>query len=126
MDSCGKCAYAVRIYHEGKKTPYVRCFNEKHLERISKLRNGTVMKSTCMKACKEFIKEDDMNDRIRFANELREDLDKIKDKMPINSYRSILGQIRKGDLNAACVGITNMERKIARDERRQLNVKAEG
>ena len=40
----------------------------------------------------------------------------IKHKIPWQTYKTLIGQIRAGDLNGAEVGIGRLKRKIARKE----------
>ena len=40
----------------------------------------------------------------------------IKHKIPLQTYKTLIGQIRAGDLNGAEVGIGRLKRKIARRE----------
>lgn len=40
----------------------------------------------------------------------------IKHKIPWQTYKTLIGQIRAGDMNGAKVGIGRLKRKIARRE----------
>lgn len=45
---------------------------------------------------------------------LIQELNEIKEKIPLQTYRTIIGQMRSGDLNGATVGIDRLKRKLAR------------
>ena len=45
----------------------------------------------------------------------------LKRKIPIQTYRTIIGQIRAGDVNGAAVGINRLKVKIAREEAAYAN-----
>lgn len=52
---------------------------------------------------------------------LIKEVNTIKHKIPWQTYKSILGQIRKGDLDGAAVGIGRLKRRIARKEAAYAN-----
>lgn len=52
---------------------------------------------------------------------LMKELSTIKYKIPWPTYKTIIGQIRAGDLDGAKVGITRLKRKIAREEMRHAH-----
>lgn len=43
------------------------------------------------------------------------ELNIIKNKIPFNTYRTILGQIRAGDMGGATVGIDRLKRKLLKE-----------
>ena len=47
---------------------------------------------------------------------LIKEVNMIKHKIPWQTYKSLIGQIRAGDLNGAEVGIGRLKRRIARKE----------
>ncbi len=48
-------------------------------------------------------------------NEMMRELNTIKHKIPWQTYRTIIGQMRAGDLGGATVGIERLKRRIARE-----------
>lgn len=48
--------------------------------------------------------------------ELRMEVDTLKNRIPIQTYRALLGQIRAGDLHGAEIGLMRLRRKLARKE----------
>lgn len=48
--------------------------------------------------------------------ELRMEVETLKNKIPIQTYRALLGQIRAGDLHGAEIGIMRLKRRLARKE----------
>jgi hypothetical protein len=49
-------------------------------------------------------------------NEVIKELNTIKSKIPQQTYRTIIGQVRAGDLGGATVGINRLKAKLAREE----------
>lgn len=49
--------------------------------------------------------------------EIFNELEKLKPDTPINTYRTILGQIKAGDVAGAKVGIERIKRRLAKGER---------
>ena len=47
---------------------------------------------------------------------LIKEVNMIKHKIPWQTYKTLIGQIRAGDLNGAEVGICRLKRRIARKE----------
>ena len=47
---------------------------------------------------------------------LMKELNRIKHKIPWQTYKTIIGQMKSGDINGAEVGISRLKRKIAREE----------
>lgn len=47
-------------------------------------------------------------------NELKKELENIRHKIPYNTYRTILGQIKAGHVDAAKVGIERIKRREAK------------
>ncbi len=47
------------------------------------------------------------------------DLETLKWKIPHQTYRTIVGQIKAGDIGGATVGIERLKRRIAREEARR-------
>lgn len=43
------------------------------------------------------------------------ELNIIKTKIPVNTYRTILGQIQAGDLGGATVGINRLKKKFLKE-----------
>lgn len=52
-------------------------------------------------------------------NEVIKELNAIKARIPRQTYRTIIGQVRAGDLGGATVGIERLKRKLERED--QLN-----
>lgn len=50
-------------------------------------------------------------------NELIKDLNIIKPYIPQNTYRTIQGQIKAGDVNGARVGVERMKKKLSAKEK---------
>lgn len=46
--------------------------------------------------------------------EILQELNNIKIRLPINTYKTMLGQIRAGDLSGVSIGIERLKRKIAK------------
>ena len=44
------------------------------------------------------------------------DLESLKWKIPHQTYRTIIGQIKAGDIGGASIGIERLKRRIAREE----------
>ena len=44
------------------------------------------------------------------------ELNGIKHRIPLQTYRTIIGQMHAGDLGGATVGIERLKRRIAREE----------
>ena len=53
--------------------------------------------------------------------ELRMEVETLKNKIPIQTYRALLGQIRAGDLNGAEIGIMRLRKRLARKEAAYAN-----
>lgn len=66
-----------------------------------------------MSAC--FIKKIKLEEKQMESMLIRE-LNSIKPRIPINTYRTIIGQIRTGDLGGATVGINRLKSKLSREE----------
>lgn len=49
-------------------------------------------------------------------NELMRELNAIKPRIPQQTYRTIIGQMRAGDMGGATVGINRLKNKLAREE----------
>ena len=49
-------------------------------------------------------------------NEAIKELNTIKARIPQQTYRTIIGQMRAGDLGGATVGINRLKAKLAREE----------
>lgn len=49
------------------------------------------------------------------------ELKNIRRKIPVQTYRTIIGQIRAGDVNGAEVGIGRLKVRIAREEAAYAN-----
>lgn len=47
------------------------------------------------------------------------DLETLKWKIPHQTYRTIIGQIKAGDVGGATVGVERLKRRIAREEARK-------
>ena len=50
-------------------------------------------------------------------NELIKDLNTIKPYISQNTYRTVQGQIKAGDVNGASVGVERMKKKISAKEK---------
>lgn len=53
--------------------------------------------------------------------ELVREVEALKDKIHIQTYRSLLGQIRVGDLDGAKTGLTRLKWKLRRREAENAN-----
>jgi len=51
-------------------------------------------------------------------NELKKELESIKNYIPINTYRTILGQMKAGQIEAARVGIERIKKRMEGGKRR--------
>lgn len=49
---------------------------------------------------------------------LMKEVEAIKHKIPWQTYKTIIGQIRAGDVKGAAIGIERLKRRIAREEDR--------
>lgn len=49
-------------------------------------------------------------------NEAMERLEKLKGKIKPNTYRTIIGQIKAGNVEQALVGIGRLERRVAKTD----------
>ena len=49
-------------------------------------------------------------------NEAIRELNAIKARIPQQTYRTIVGQMRAGDLGGATVGINRVKKKLARED----------
>ena len=49
-------------------------------------------------------------------NEVIRELNTIKSRIPQQTYRTIIGQLRAGDLGGATVGIERLKRRIAKED----------
>ena len=49
-------------------------------------------------------------------NEAIKELNAIKARIPQQTYRTIIGQMRDGDLGGATVGIERLKKKLARED----------
>lgn len=47
--------------------------------------------------------------------QLMKELDTIKDRIPRQTYLTIIGQMRAGDLGGATVGIGRLKKRIAKE-----------
>ena len=52
-------------------------------------------------------------------NETIKELNTIKSRIPKQTYSTILGQIRAGDMGGTTVGITRLKRKFAKEDRHE-------
>lgn len=53
---------------------------------------------------------------MRMEHEIFRELTVIKPKIPQQTYKTIIGQIRAGDIGGATVGVERLKRRIAREE----------
>ncbi|MDD3238532.1 MAG: hypothetical protein PHW47_00290 [Lachnospira sp.] len=49
-------------------------------------------------------------------NEVIKELNTIKGRIPQQTYKTIIGQVRAGDIGGATVGINRLKHKLAREE----------
>lgn len=54
-------------------------------------------------------------------NKAVRELKGIKNRIPQQTYRTILGQMRAGDMAGATVGIERLKRKLAREDKNHAN-----
>jgi hypothetical protein len=54
-------------------------------------------------------------------NELMKELNAIKPRIPNQTYRTIVGQMRAGDMGGATVGINRLKAKLRREDARHEN-----
>jgi hypothetical protein len=53
---------------------------------------------------------------MRIEHDIFRELTVIKPKIPHQTYKTIIGQIRAGDIGGATVGVERLKRRIAREE----------
>ena len=53
---------------------------------------------------------------MRMDHEIFRELTVIKPKIPHQTYKTIIGQIKAGDIGGATVGVERLKRRIAREE----------
>lgn len=56
---------------------------------------------------------------MKFDPTVYRELQKLRDKIPKNTYKTILGQLRAGDSLGAALGIKRMQREIAKAEQKK-------
>lgn len=49
-------------------------------------------------------------------NEVIRELNTIKSRIPQQTYRTIIGQLRAGDLGGATVGVERLKRRLAKED----------
>ena len=54
-------------------------------------------------------------------NDVIKELNTIKARIPQQTYRTIVGQVRAGDLGGATVGINRLKAKLAKEEANHEN-----
>lgn len=54
-------------------------------------------------------------------NDVIKELNTIKARIPQQTYRTIVGQVRAGDLGGATVGINRLKAKLAKEDARHEN-----
>ena len=54
--------------------------------------------------------------RIFYMNEAIRELNAMKARIPQQTYRTIIGQMRAGDLGGATVGINRLKKKLAKED----------
>lgn len=55
-------------------------------------------------------------------NDLIKDLNVIKARIPQQTYLTILGQMRAGDMGGATVGIERLKKRLAREDAAHENI----
>ena len=53
---------------------------------------------------------------MRYDPKIYQELQKIRDRIPRNTYKTILGQLRAGDMIGAAMGVKRLQRQLARAE----------
>ena len=56
-------------------------------------------------------------------NDVIKELNTIKARIPQQTYRTIVGQVRAGDLGGATVGINRLKAKLAKEEASHENIR---
>ncbi len=54
-------------------------------------------------------------------NEVLRELNTIKTRIPVQTYRTIVGQIRAGDMGGATVGINRLKARLRREDEQYEN-----
>ena len=54
-------------------------------------------------------------------NEVLRELNTIKPRIPVQTYRTIVGQIRAGDMGGATVGINRLKARLRREDEQYEN-----
>lgn len=49
-------------------------------------------------------------------NEVIRELNTIKSRIPQQTYRTIIGQLRAGDLGGATVGVARLKKRLAKED----------
>ena len=58
-------------------------------------------------------------------NEVLRELNTIKPRIPVQTYRTIVGQIRAGDMGGATVGINRLKARLRREDEQYENRRSE-
>lgn len=51
---------------------------------------------------------------MKYDPKIYQELQKIRDRIPRNTYKTILGQLRAGDMIGAAMGVKRLQRQLAR------------
>lgn len=54
---------------------------------------------------------------MRYDPTVYKELQKIRDRIPRNTYKTILGQLRAGDMVGAAMGVKRLQRQIAKADK---------
>ena len=54
---------------------------------------------------------------MRYDPTIYKELQKIRDRIPRNTYKTILGQLRAGDMIGAAMGVKRLQRQLARADK---------
>jgi len=54
---------------------------------------------------------------VRYDPKIYKELQAIRDRIPRNTYKTILGQLRAGDMIGAAMGVKRLQRQLARADK---------
>lgn len=55
---------------------------------------------------------------MRYDPKIYKELQAIRDRIPRNTYKTILGQLRAGDMIGAAMGVKRLQRQITRTDKK--------
>ena len=54
---------------------------------------------------------------MKYDPKIYQELQRIRDRIPRNTYKTILGQLRAGDMIGAAMGVKRLQRQIAKADK---------